>query len=253
MNNFSNEQDIHTPARQAVLANQVPPAQTVNGTLEHSGNYFDSEQISDIPPDFDWMCEMPLYRTSITWPPTPGAGTNFSLNQFVITNEAYGTTFPWLAWPMSLHRWFNGEMHLRFTAVKPSRTPGKAILYYQPSGAILSAAEYNSVKGRIVKKEWDFQQTTTFEFTVPGFNPSRMRPTGSNSATPPSGRDGAQLLMPSTTYDFGRISLRDCMPYQPGSVFPDSFTIFLEMSLKKPNFATPCDSHGKYEDFFQIQ
>lgn len=239
----------NTPVRQPVLANNLPVPQTTSGTLEQTGISYDPENITDIPPDFSWMSEMPFFKQSFTWPPA-SQPVSLVLNKFAPTQESNGTTFPWLAVPMSLHKYFNGNYFVRFTAVKPSRTPGKILVVYLPSGQTLSTTDLNSVRSRVIKKEWDLTQSNTFEMTIPGFNPNRMRVTGNRRRDPPTGMNGISLESPTTARDFGSLHLYVAVPYAPGSIFPDSFTIFTEVALQNPEFATPCDSHGVYEDFF---
>lgn len=240
-----------TPVRQPVFANSVPIPQTTTGTLEHTGTSYDTENITDIPPDFSWMSEMPFYRGSFEWPSTT-AGNFLPLRYLVKIADSSSNSFPWLALPMSLHKYFNGELFVRFTAVKPSRTPGKILVLYMPSGKDISNDELRAVKSRIIKKEWDLAQSNTFELTIPGFNPNRMRVTGDRRRDPPTGYDGISVQGPSCARDFGLLKLVDAIPYAPGSIFPDKFTIFVEIALTKAEFATPCDSHGVYLDFFSV-
>lgn len=241
----------NTPVRQPVFANTVPIPQTTTGTLEHTGVAYDEEPITDIPPDFGWMSEMPFLRSIIRWPkPEPGAYTILRLNKFVSTVESNGNSFPWLAIPMSYHKYFNGEVFLRFIAVKPSRTPGKILVTYHPDGRAMLPSEINAVNARVIKKEWDLAQTNTFELTIPGFNPNRMRHTGDRRRDPPTGWTGVSLQGPSTARHFGSVELSVAIPYAPGSIFPDEFSIIIEMALQKAEYATPCDSHGLYSDFF---
>lgn len=241
-----------TPVRQPVFANIVPIPQTTTGTLEHTGTAYDTENITDIPPDFSWMSEMPFYRSQIEWPYSSDQGIIINLNKFKSTADSASNSFPWLAVPMSLHRYFNGEFFIRMTAVKPSRTPGKILVTYVPNGKVMSKEAINLVKARVVKKEWDLAQSNTFELTIPGFNPSRMRVTSDRRRDPPTGHDGVSLQGPSCARDYGAIILTDAIPYAPGSIFPDKFTIFFEYALQRAEFATPCDSHGVYRDFFSI-
>lgn len=239
-----------TPVRQPVFANSVPIPQTTTGTLEHTGIAFDDENITDIQPDFGWMSEMPFLRTSFTWPPSGVSGQHIPLNSFKRTPDSSSNSYPWLAVPMSLHKYFNGEVFLRFTAVKPSRTPGKILITYYPDGVDRTNSQINTLKARFVKKEWDLAQSNTIELTIPGFNPNRMRPTGDRGRF---ATGGVEFRPPFYAISFGSVVLTTAIPYAPGSVFPDKFTIFVEMALQKAEFATPCDSHGVYRDFFSIQ
>lgn len=241
----------NTPARQGILANNMPVPQTTSGTLEHTGTAHDEENITDIPPDFSWMAEIPFIIGGFVWPPA-SSSVYLPLDRFINITESSANSFPWLAVPMSYHKYFNGDYFLRFTAVKPSRTPGKILVIYSPSGNNPTTSEIASVNARMIKKEWDLAQSNTFELTIPGFNPNRMRVTGDRRRDPPAGYTGLSLQGPSATRNFGLIKLIEAIPYAPGSIYPDSFNIFIEGALQKAEFATPCDSHGVYRDFFNM-
>jgi len=261
-NKMSTEQMIVNNPPRLPTVPVTPLPQTVSGVLESSGlPNSDGPSISDIPPDFGWMSEMQTYFGTFNYDINSDMRSpliNFSVNGAKLgTKTDLGKELPsdntqvWQSVPFLCSKWWSGSISFRFIALKPPRTPGKLIFRYSflpkigssdPSTTFMNDSNY-----RGIAKEWDLSQSNIFEFDVTGMNPLNVRPTWLPDVTyrlDPGGvgsqYHAVQVTNPAL-YLMGRIQVEPAIPYQPGSLYPDSIRILVFRSFKNSQFYTPTD------------
>lgn len=268
------EQPLNNPPRSVTMP-AVPPPQTVEAFLDHTPlPYSDTFNISDLPPDFEWMTSMHAYVGSFTYSKTdrPSATlAQFSVNAPYINYKPgnsefgipHGADMVWQNLPFMCSKWWAGEVCYKFLAIKPPRVTGKLIMRYSFHN------DYQATKQdlgsdslyRGIKKEWDLGMTNEFEFDVTAFCPLTARPTWLQENQSASKQTGvgafytisaAQAINPSL-YMMGKIYVQPAQFLQPGSIFPDSIRILVFRYFKQANFRQLSDPshyqrHSLYTD-----
>lgn len=233
----------------------VPLAQTNLGVLEHTGlPYSDFENVTDVPPDFGWMCELQAYMGLMTYSKTDTVGTElktFSVNApFKDSDGPFYTQVPiWQHIPFTCAKWFNATIGFKFVAICPPRVTGKLLIRYsflskytaKPPGTDPFTSD--SLK-RGICKEWDLGQSNICEFDVTSLCPVQARPTWIPERSFRLGSAASpycpQAIHHSIT-SLGSIRVEAAQQLQPGSIFPDSIRILVFRSLKNAQFYTPTD------------
>lgn len=257
---MSEQQSINVPPRDTVMPN-VPETQTNMGTLEHTGLPLEPTWlITDIPPDFKWMTEQWKYFKTFTVNVNNRPGEQLWTTKVVQSDDAVDMDLSqWYDLPFQTSRYWNGKISYRFTIIKPPRVPGKLLVRYRQdgfgrwnTGEVMPDVIDKKLRG--VVKEWDLAQSSQFEFDVVGSNPVRARMThlykaiADNIDLPTdSFRAVSDYLVPITIFEMGRIVVEVAQTISPGGIFPDTYTIIVEKSIKDAVFMTPTDprtSHG---------
>lgn len=250
------QQSMNLPPRDVVVPN-VPETQTNMGTLEHTGLPIEPIwQITDIPPDFKWMAEQWKFHTSftVTKDQLPGAVIYTTRVVQSDSDKSLGLA-QWHDIPFSCSKWWNGKISYRFTIIKPPRVVGKLLVRYRtdcfnawnPVSAPTNGWNIKDNKMRTILKEWDLAQSSQFEFDITGSNPIRARPTHvyedkPQTSTPSLALNAvASYRTPWITFEMGRISVEVAQTISPGGIFPDSYQVIVEKSLKDCEFMTPTD------------
>ena len=232
---------------------QAPLPQTNFGVLEHTGLPFsEPENITDVPPDFGWMCELQAYLGMITYSKDAAIGSELqtlSVNcPFSTVQQVMWDQVPiWQHIPMTCAKWWNGTIGFKFEAICPPRVTGKLLVRYEflPNQAMATPRPFvNDTLKRGICKEWDLGQSHIFEFDVTALCPIQARPTWlperafqNGSAVSPY---AAQQLNSAIT-NLGSLRIEPAQQLQPGSIFPDSIRILVYRSIKSANFYTPTD------------
>lgn len=252
------QQSMNVPPRDVVMPN-VPETQTNMGTLEHTGLPIEPIwQITDVPPDFKWMAEQWKFHTTFTVNVQQQPGAIIYTTRVVQSDSNKSLTLAqWHDIPFSCSKWWNGKVSYRFTAIKPPRVTGKLLVRYRQdcfeewkqaepptTGTWPKIADK---KMRTILKEWDLGQSSQFEFDITGSNPIRARPTHLYEEKPQieastiALNDVASYRTPWITFEMGRISVEVAQTISPGGIFPDTYQIIVEKSLKDCQFMTPTD------------
>lgn len=250
------QQSMNVPPRDVVMPN-VPETQTNMGTLEHTGLPIEPIwQITDIPPDFKWMAEQWKFHTSFPVKVTQLPGEVIYTTRVVQSDEDKSLTLAqWHDIPFCCSKWWNGKISYRFTIIKPPRVVGKLLVRYRQDAfgkwdsgnAPTTGWALKDSKMRTILKEWDLAQSSQFEFDITGSNPIRARPTHVYEDKPQIAggvvklNDVAAFRTPWITYEMGRISIEVAQTISPGGIFPDTYQIIVEKSLKDCEFMTPTD------------
>lgn len=263
---MSEQQTLQKDPPQLPGIPQVPIPQTNEGTLEHTGLPVQRfELITDIPPDYSWMVSQWKYvdkfEISATEPNISSVG-DMVYQTLVIgnTGQYKDKSFlnNWLALPFRASYWWNGVVSYRFTAIKPPRVTGKLLIRFrqdafQKLGTGIdpiypSATSENNISDKLYRsilKEWDLSQSSQFEFDISSALPIRARPTHyANRYTPSGGQSWtavAQTFDPWTEMEMGRIVVEIAQHVSPGGIFPDTYTILVEKSIKMPQFYATTD------------
>lgn len=250
---MNNEQTIEKNPPRSLGVPTAPVPQTNMGLLEHSGIPFEpQDQITDIPPDFGWMASQWKYVDKFTISVTNEP--NKQIYWTPVVASLNDITYPyWTSVPFSFSKWWTGAISYRFTAIKPPRVTGKLIIQYRQDGFrtvdddTVATQVTDSIQ-RSIAKEWDLSQSSQFEFDLTGSVPIRARPAQwVNGADPfkigkTVGTAFAVYNTPWVEREMGEIKVRPAQFLSPGGIFPDSFTILVEKSIKTPSFMTPTDS-----------
>lgn len=239
---------------------QQPLPQTVCMTLEHSGvPVGESELITDIPPDFNWMSQIQTYDFQFRYQNTDEPQkelANFEVHNMITRadgNPEWLTTLgtcPWQAIPFLCSKWWNGTISYKFIAIKPPRVTGKLLIRYSfdPSDTF-----ENDTKRRSVAKEWDLGTTSECEFKITAVNTIRARPTWipkvKTSTDPGVAVATATQYMPKQTWHMGRVSIEAAQRLQVGSIFPDSIRILVFRVFELENVYMPTDFRGNSSHF----
>lgn len=249
---MSEIQQMFNPPRMPSVP-QAPLPQTTSGVLEHSGlPYSDSELVTDVPPDFGWMCELQAFVGIFSYSKNDEVGSElkqFSVNapDFLSDTKMYESVPIWQHIPFTCSKWFNATIGFKFEAVCPPRVTGKLLIRYDFLLETHHKYGPNFDKDKLKRgicKEWDIGQSNIFEFDVTALCPIQARPTwipersfAAGSAVSPY---APQMIHPSITH-FGCIRIEVAQYLQPGSIFPDSIRILMFRSIKNANFYTPTD------------
>lgn len=250
------QQSMNIPPRDPLIAN-VPEAQTNMGTLENSGIPIEPIwPITDIPPDFKWMTEQWKFHTTFTITNQQQPGKVIYTTRVVQSESNIPRTLAhWHDIPYSCSKWWNGKVSYRFTIIKPPRVVGKLLVRYRqdcfnswkPTAPPANGWAVNDTKMRTILKEWDLGQSSQFEFDITGSNPIRARPTHvfedkpQIDSTDLTLNDVAQFRTPWILFEMGRISIEVAQTISPGGIFPDTYQVIVEKSLKDCQFMTPTD------------
>lgn len=231
---------------------QAPTPQTNFGILEHTGTLPTLEPIQDIPVSFSWMMAMPYFHSQFTVSATDAIGDELtSFNAITDTTASGGpNTFkPWASLAFTTSTYWTGIPTYRLIAIKPSRTPCKLLVVFEFKNRGGVPAFDNDALQRTIIKEWDLAQSSICEFDITGIMPTRQRPSYiSTLPATPAASDLYTLgfTTPNTLYEAGRISIVNALTYQPGGIFPDSFTVLVEKAWKNFSCKTPVDPRGNY-------
>lgn len=268
------EQPMNNPPR-SVTVPAFPPPQTVEAFLDHTPlPISDSFNISDLPPDFEWMTSMHAYVGTFEYSKTNKPSetlAQFSVNAPYINYKPgnaefgipHGADMVWQNLPFMCSKWWSGGVAYKFLAIKPPRVTGKLIVRYSFHN------DYQATKQNLgsdslyrgIKKEWDLGLSNEFEFDVTAFCPLPARPTWlqeNQQAAKGAGVNitytisAAQAINPST-YMMGKIYVQPAQYLQPGSIFPDSIRILVFRYFKMPVFRQLSDPshyqrHSLYTD-----
>lgn len=222
---------------------QVPVPQTCNGVLSDYGLPSDPFPIEDLPADFGWMSEIPIYYDSFEMK----VGTLGRLRQlFLPGNPSYFDNVSWHRIPFSSSKWWNGIVRLHFMAIKPQQVTGKILFTYFPdiSNDIDGTTPPIAPNKISAKVEWDLGLTSEFALDVPGFNPTFARPTWlSRVATqsPPTDASVNYCTYPLAQLSMGLVNVEAVQSLQPGSIYPDSIRIIVFQSFPGASFAVSTD------------
>lgn len=253
MNQFTTNESL-TPPRLPVLTPAQPPPQTVQGTLEHNGNGLDGEDIKDVPLSFSFLNSIPYFLTKYDVKSTDSVGDELLLLNVYQDNSCThastnGSSPPWVGMPMLGSTYFNGTPKFRMFAVKPSRTPAKLLVefWYKPSQMSKEPTK------RVPLREWDLQESPVCEFSVPGAYITRDKTSAILTQPKSEVTDfiSAGYNTAIQNYEAGQIRVTMGMPYQPGSLFPDTFTIYVEKSWPQTVFKIPNSYRGNFANILQ--
>lgn len=256
MSTNTNTQNVSYNPPRMINEPPQPLPQTVCATLEHSGIPTSAiESITDVPPIFDWMALIQLYkstfRVSVTNTPKEALFSTYVLvhNQTangVISNKM---PIPWNYIPFLASRWWSGTVSYKFIAIKPKAMTGKLLIRYAPDPTYSFSDD--SLR-RNTSIEWDLGKSSEIEFDIPAFNPIEARPTWLPRVEPRKTVDpnsgywiawGGQSL-PQVEWNFGWLTVEVAQKIVPGSVFPDSIRILVFQVFKNANFYLPTDLRG---------
>lgn len=246
--------DTVTPVRLPSFTPAQPTPQTVQGTLEHTGSGLDGEDIKDVPLSFNFLNSIPYYLTKYELKTTNIVGdelVRFNVYQDNSCDRTLtiGSSPPWVGMPMLGSTYFNGAPKFRMFAVKPSRTPAKLLVefWYNPSNIGKEPSK------RIPLREWDLQESPVCEFTIPGAYITRdklsvipFQPVNQVLDFISAGYHSA-----IQNYEAGQVRVTVAMPYQPGSLFPDTFSIYVEKSWPSTVFKIPNSYRGNFQNILQ--
>lgn len=230
---------------------QVPQPQVNFGTLHHTGDQLpDLESCGDIQPSYSWIPKMFQYVDEFRISVNDEVNKQLYYNYFPALNPPHKTQLHWLYFPFYASKWYSGTVTVRMTAIKPQRVTGKILVKFFPQ-KLLKAGSFPSDKlHRSVAKEWDLSQSPVLEFDITGFQPLKIRPsivsTGNKSTD-----DGYSLPVsvqtPPHTFRMGAMQVLLAQHIAPGGIFPDSFRVIVEMSMKNSSFYGPIDPRHNYE------
>lgn len=245
--------DTKTPTRQPVLTPVQPSPQTVQGILEHTGNGLDGEDIKDVPLSFNFLNSIPYYLTKFQVRNTMTVGSQvYTFNVYQDSScikTSTNASPPWVGMPMLGSTYFNGAPKFRMFAVKPSRTPCKLLVefWYCPGNIGDEPAT------RIPLREWDLQESPVCEFEIPGAYILRDKMSAIPSMKPLTQASyiAPGYITPIQMYEAGKIRISLAMPYQPGSLFPDDYYIYVEKSWPTTVFKIPNSYRGDFENILQ--
>ena len=221
-------------------------------TLEHSGIPTSAiENITDIPPQLNWMNEMLMYkdyfRFSVTHDPKDQVYTTFlpSHRQGGGANGKLPTKdlIPWNYLPFMGSKWWSGTVSYKFIAIKPKLAAGKLMVRYSYYPEYDLSRDYGR---KCPAMEWDLSLTNVFEFDVNGVCPMEARPTWLpeiQAADKPASTPvvWASQTLPYPSWSMGKITIECAQKYVPGGVFPDSTRILVFMCYKNANYYLPTD------------
>lgn len=247
------------------LQPEVPPFQTVSGVLNEVGqDLFNTAPINGQPPIQDFWLTRQEYVAGVV--PT-GSNHICTCDVLKLTGN---TTNPdgtgWnrqpLMWPRSFvvqsSQFAKPKVTLSFWAIKPLATGGKIRVQYTPdasfditqagldftaTGPVLTTADAPPIaadsRQRCYLWEWDLKAKNIFSLTFEGNLPLAAMPT--NTGLPKVNKFESygvseQSGLPYFTTTFGTVSLYWQNAYIPGSIYPDSFTIYIFKSLAGSEF-----------------
>lgn len=228
-----------------------PLPQTVCATLEHSGIPISApENITDVPPLFDWMAQIQLYKDSFRFnvghQPKDEIYQTFVLSHFVRPDGviSHYRDIPWNYIPFLASRWWTGSVSYKFIAIKPKEAVGKLLVRYLPDPNF----DFDNDKNRRgICVEWDLALSSELEFDIPAYNPMEARPTWLphvDKYFSASGKNWAWQFPPQPSWNFGHIAIECAQMYVPGNLFPDSTRILVFQVFKNANFYLPTDLRG---------
>lgn len=223
------------------LVPQVPAPNTSFGVLEQFGNSIsDLKPLPGHPPDFSEFTSRGELTDIVELTTSTEVGSIFygqnALNGS--NNKSYGLTILPRNIPFKMSQFYNTEIQYTFTAIKPVGTFGGRIqVIYFPqftepySGSILTDSQQ-----REVIKEWDLNETNVCSVRISGFPSVLSRMTWLPEVPIVS---TTYLKTVGTTFatldkSFGYIALRLVQAIQPGSLYPEGFSILVQTSF--PNF-----------------
>lgn len=230
-----------------------PLPQTVCATLEHSGVPMSTvEPITDIPPLFDWMAQIHLYKESFRISATDEPnkhlyGTHVHTHQQTTNGRISSKlNIPWNYVPFLGSRWWSGSISYKFIAIKPKLVVGKILVRYTPDpNFVLSNDELK----RNTSIEWDLALSSELVFDIPAYNVVEARPTWIPQTEPNVQEPGrviwAPQSIPQVMYNFGQLDCEVATKLVPGSLYPDSVRILVFMVFNNTQFYLPTDFRGQ--------
>nr|WPV63615.1 MAG: hypothetical protein [Wufeng shrew polycipivirus 2] len=249
---MTEQQMSYNPPRLVNVPPQPLP-QTVCATLEHSGIPTSQEQqITDIPPLFDWMSQYQLYKGSFRFETTDTPKQILYTTQIgahimdssdgVIDNKYL---IPWNYIPFLASKWWTGEVSYKFIAIKPKAVVGKLLIRY----AFDEGYDFTTdAQRRAVAVEWDLGLSSEISFDVNGLFPAQQRPTWIPRVLFQQASAGvlwAPQRLPYPEWYMGDIQVEVAQKLVPGSLFPDSIRILVFMVYKNTEFFLQTDLRGK--------
>lgn len=254
---MNQQQSFNLPPRDPTVPN-VPETQTNMGVLEHTGLPIEPiDLITDVPPDFKWMSELWKFHTAFTITNQQRPGTIIYTTRVVQSDAAKDEVLAqWHDIPFACSKFWNGKISYRFTIIKPPRVVGKLLIRYRQDcfdewGPMVTPpsqwTKIRDTKMRTILKEWDLGQSSQFEFDITASNPIRARPTHLFEDKPrmdfpdSDPNNVANYRTPYILFEMGRLSVEVAQTIVPGGIFPDSYQIIVEKSLKDCQFYTPTD------------
>lgn len=237
--------DNRTPNDSSEESNKPSPL-TMTGTLDALGMAGPLVPLPGFKPDLEWFFSRPRLVTTITVSTGTPVGTPFyTFYPFKVLSS-----FPLAHWQdlfLSMSKFWNGSIVWRFAMVKPPRVVGRLMLKYRPE-AVLDAAANPEPSCRDIVKEWDLSASDFVEMEFNGFNAVDWRPVRVSNLSQ-SGDSNVQnfqtlrlgVRTPLHQHFGGTCFLQVVQALQPGSIFPDSYTILVEVFMKNMQLAERAD------------
>lgn len=160
------------------------------------------------------------------------------ISQGTIPHSDYPNRNLWQA-ILSMFTYITCDVVLTFRLIKPNAVSGRALFQY----ATNVNATFDT-KLRSFKVEWDMSKTQILRIPVTNQQLCKMRIcTGSHgyaSDKLPSGDIAALGYAPfDELYKFGTYKLTMITPFQPGSIYPDTYRLLTFLSLKNAVVSVP--------------
>lgn len=238
-------------ATQPNVLNQasIPPPQTNIMIMQQSGLM--STTVGDLPgerpdKDIEMARAQLLGVANVSTDTTIGSQIQFTMNGLNYASTAY-PVLPVRESTLSLqrfqaayssqfyfhqHSYWNSEVVLHFWAVKPPQAIMRIRFIYTPPGFTIPAPDSGN---REITKVWDLSASNLFEFKIPSFNMRQYRNCAGNYAA----LNGSTKTYSSPAADFkvGYVRAFVTHLYQPGSIFPANFNIYMFQSFQNSQFA----------------
>lgn len=262
---MSEQQTLQKDPPQLPGIPQVPIPQTNEGTLEHTGLPIQRfELITDIPPDYSWMVSQWKFVDKFNISVTDDIGKMLYQTLVIGNTGQFANKYfanNWIKVPFQSSYWWNGAVSYRFTAIKPPRVTGKILIRFRQDAfqklgtgidiqypAQTSTDNVSDKLYRSILKEWDLSQSSQFEFDITSALPIRARPcrfANRFSSADNKNWQIAQSFDPYTEIEMGRIVVEIAQHISPGGIFPDTYTILVEKSIKSPEFYSTNDLRSR--------
>lgn len=251
------------PPRALTIPAQPTPL-TNCGILSDFGVPSDNQNITDIAPDFSWMTALEIFKGSFR------VGTDDTLNKKIyqiypaskvdpqdstILTPLRSINADWHFLPFLTSRWWNGNVKLRFIAIKPPRVTGKLLFRWFPDASVPVNISDQDTLARSIKYEWDLGLSNEFSIDISGYNVACLRPTwipkktGSWGDQSKSYGSWAGMALPPMQCTYGRLDVSLANSIQPGSLFPDSIRILIFQSFPGASLHTSTDIRGTEGDY----
>jgi len=140
---------------------------------------------------------------------------------------------------LSMYKYITCDVVLRFQIIKPLATAGKMMFQYtsKPRAAF-------DAKMRSFKIEWDMSKDSYIDIPVTGHQLGKYRLCNSIHYTGgelPPGQDYAYMGYAAREefIKYGTFNLSIISPFQPGSIYPDSYTLLSFVSFRNVVLSIP--------------